>query len=66
MIMLKFQGPALNRGPCGSRPVSYAMALTAKENNGYLVGSVTAYCGADTYTGHPARVMRLSGLQERK
>ncbi|HPQ70131.1 MAG TPA: hypothetical protein PKW95_13470 [bacterium] len=63
MIVLKFQGPAVSGGRCGDLPMSYSMALTAKEDNGYLVGGLTAYCGAETYYGRPARVMRLSGLQ---
>ncbi|HPM75540.1 MAG TPA: hypothetical protein PK961_00515 [bacterium] len=63
MIVLKFQGPAVSGGKCGDLPVSYSLALTAKEDNGYLVGGLTAYCGANTFYGRPARVMRLSGLQ---
>lgn len=64
MITLKMQGPVLNREPCNDQPISYSLTLTAKENNGYLIGSVAAYCGADNYSGRVARVMRISGLQE--
>ncbi len=64
MITLKMQGPALNREPCNDQPISYSLTLTAKENNGYMIGSVAAYCGADNYSGRVARVMRISGLQE--
>jgi len=65
MAVLKLQGPVVAGGKCGDLSVSYSLVLTARQDNGYVVGSLTAYCGVDTYTGHPARVMRLSGLQER-
>ena len=64
MIMLKLQGPSVPGGKCGDEPISYSLTLTAKENNGYLVGGLAAYCGADNYTGRVARLLRLSGVQQ--
>lgn len=63
MVTLKLSGPAVPGSPCGEQPISYSLTLTAKEDNGYMVGGLTAYCGENTYFGRPARVMRLSGLQ---
>jgi len=64
ILTLKFQGPAVAAGLCGDQPMSYSLTLTAKENNGYMVGGLAAYCGAETYTGRVARIQRLPGLQE--
>ncbi|MDP8224884.1 MAG: hypothetical protein P9L99_16110 [Candidatus Lernaella stagnicola] len=61
MLALKLQGPAVTGGKCGTQPMSYSVALTARDGNFYYVGGLTAYCGEDTFTGKPARVMRLSG-----
>jgi hypothetical protein len=66
MIALKLHGPALPGSPCGDQPISYSLTLTAKENNGYMVGGVTAYCGENVFSGRPARLMRISGVQERE
>ncbi len=63
MVMLRLNGPAAPNGPCGNNPISYAVSLTAKASNAYMVGGLTAYCGANTFTGSPARVMRLAGWQ---
>jgi len=63
MVVIKFQGPAVPGGKCGEQSMSYSLTLTAKEDNGYMVGGLTAYCGADTYFGKPARVLRISGVQ---
>lgn len=65
MIILKLQGPIVTGGKCGDATLSYSLALTGRQDNGYVVGALTAYCGAETYSGRPARVMRLTGLQER-
>ena len=62
LIALKMQGPAVPGGKCGDQPVSYSLTLTYKEDNGYVVGGLTAYCGENTYIGRAARLMRLSGL----
>jgi hypothetical protein len=64
MVTLKLSGPSVPTGPCGDAPISYSLTLTAKENNGYMVGGLVAYCGENTFTGRAARVMRLSGIQE--
>lgn len=63
MYALRFGGPALGDGPCGSAPVSYSVTLSAKRDNNYLSGGFVAYCGKDIFTGRPAKVYRLSGIQ---
>jgi hypothetical protein len=64
MIALLLNGPSVPGGKCGDQPISYAVSLTATLANPYMVGALTAYCGANTYTGEPARVMRLAGWQQ--
>lgn len=63
MYAMKFVGPSKADSPCGSQKISYSVTLSAKEKNGYLSGGFTAYCGDNVFTGKPARVYRLSGLQ---
>lgn len=42
-------------GPCGDDYVSLALALHQRGKEPRLSGSLTAYCGAYTYSGIPAR-----------
>jgi hypothetical protein len=50
------------RGPCGAEPVSLALALHARDGNPTYAGSLTAYCGPETWFGKPARPpLRLFG-----
>jgi hypothetical protein len=48
-------------GPCGAEKVSLALSLARREGNRRVGGALTAYCGADQWSGVPARVLRLSG-----
>lgn len=49
-------------GPCGSQPVSLALALHRRGENAFVAGSLTAYCGPDRWHGRPARTpLRLTG-----
>jgi len=57
----KLSLPPFPTGPCADQPVSLALALSRKERNDRVQGSLTAYCGAETYAGVPARVLRLVG-----
>lgn len=57
----RFDAPADLEGPCGAEPVSLALALHRRGDNTRVGGSLTAYCGAATWYGVPAKVLRLSG-----
>ena len=57
----KFSVPARNDGPCGASPMSLGLSLLRRGHNNHVGGSLTAYCGADRFSGVPARVLRLSG-----
>jgi hypothetical protein len=57
----KLSAPADPSGPCGSEPVSLALSLHRQGTNPTVLGGVSAYCGADTWYGVPARVLRLAG-----
>ena len=57
----KLSLPAVSGGRCADQPVSLALALSRKQGNDRVQGSLTAYCGADTYAGVPARVLRIVG-----
>ena len=56
-----FSSAAIPAGPCGMQPISLALALSRRDNNDRIGGALTAYCGADTWYGVPARVLRLMG-----
>jgi hypothetical protein len=58
----RFEAPAIEggSGPCGAQPVSLALSLHMREGT-RASGSLAAYCGAGTYSGEPARILRLSG-----
>jgi len=53
--------PAVAGGRCADQPVSLALALSRKEHNDRVQGSLTAYCGASTFAGVPTRVLRIVG-----
>ena len=53
--------PPFAGGRCADQPVSLALALSRKEQNDRVQGSLTAYCGESTYSGVPARVLRIVG-----
>jgi hypothetical protein len=58
----RFDEPAVLSGPCGKRPVSLALALYRAHGATNVAGSLTPYCGADTWYGIPARTpLRLIG-----
>jgi hypothetical protein len=57
----KFTSPPLAGGRCGAEPVSLSLTLVRRGSNDRVAGGIAAYCGADTYSGTPARVLRLSG-----
>jgi hypothetical protein len=53
---------AQSGGPCGSDPLTLALALERSGAGGYVVGSLTPYCGKNTDSGNYARnPLRLSG-----
>jgi hypothetical protein len=56
----KFATVPPNGGACGTQPVSIAMSLARRDGNARVQGSLTAYCGI-SYSGVPARVLRLTG-----
>ena len=57
-----FAVSAVTDGPCGSEPLTLALALERDGENPYVVGSLTPYCGKDTDSGLPARnPLRLAG-----
>jgi len=57
----KLSAPAVSAGPCGSEPVSLALALHRRGTAKRVSGSLTPYCGKDVWSGVPARnPLRLS------
>lgn len=48
-------------GPCKDQPVSLAVSLARRGTNQRVSGSLSAYCGANHYSGIPVRILRLSG-----
>ncbi len=57
----KFEVPAQSDGPCGSDPISVALALHRQGQNATVIGGLSAYCGAGKHHGVPVRVLRLAG-----
>lgn len=57
----RFDAPASAGGPCDGKPVSLALSLHRRGKDAHVGGSLTAYCGASTWHGVPARVLRLAG-----
>jgi hypothetical protein len=60
MYTAKFATVPATGGACGDKPVSLALSLMRKDGNARVQGSLTAYCGT-SYSGVPARVLRLTG-----
>ncbi len=61
LYVAKFSAPAMTNGPCASEPISWALSLERRGKNARVGGSLTAYCGKETFYGVPARVLRLTG-----
>lgn len=61
LYVAELSAPAKADGPCGARPISLALSLLRRGEEARISGALTAYCGADTWTGKPARLLRLSG-----
>jgi len=57
----KLSGEGQLNGPCGSEPVSAALALHRQGTNAYVVGGLSIYCGADRWYGNPVRILRIAG-----
>ncbi len=57
----RFDVPMQSGGPCADKPISLAMSLHRQDTSSRAIGGLTAYCGADTWYGVPARILRLSG-----
>jgi len=58
----RLASPPVDGGRCGSQPVSLALTLFRRGGNGHVAGGIAVYCGADTYAGNPARMLRLAGV----
>jgi hypothetical protein len=58
----RFASPSVADGRCGSAPVSLSLTLFRRGANDSVEGGIAAYCGTDTYSGTPARMLRLSGV----
>lgn len=63
MYAFKISGPPVTSGPCASEKINYSVTLMAKGDNGYLSGGFVAYCGENVFEGTPARVYRVTGIQ---
>lgn len=61
MYTAKYDVPAQSDGPCGSEPISVALALHRQGENAIVIGGLSAYCGAGQHHGVPVRVLRLAG-----
>lgn len=63
----KLSSPPVNGGPCGSEPVSLALALHRRGAAKRVSGSLTPYCGKDVWAGIPARnPLRLSSSRPKE
>ena len=51
----RFALAPVNGGPCGTQPVSLALALQRRGDEPRYSGSLTPYCGKDRWAGTPAR-----------
>lgn len=61
LITAKLSSAPVAGGPCGAEPVSLALALHRRGAATRVSGSLTPYCGKDTWAGTPARnPLRLS------
>jgi hypothetical protein len=57
----KYAVGAQSDGPCGDEPISLALSLHRQGDNAFVVGGISAYCGAGQWHGVPVRVLRLAG-----
>lgn len=58
----RFVSPPVAGGRCGAAPISLSLALFRRSGNDHVEGGIAAYCGANTYSGIPARMLRLAGV----
>lgn len=58
----RLASPPLTGGRCGSDPASLALTLFRRGGNDHVSGGIAVYCGANTYSGIPARMLRLAGV----
>jgi hypothetical protein len=58
----RFASPPVAGGRCGSEPSSLSLTLFRRGGNDHVAGGIAVYCGANTYSGNPARMLRLAGL----
>jgi len=58
----RFASPAVPGGRCGPEPTSLSLTLFRRGGNQHAAGGIAVYCGADTFSGIPARMLRLSGV----
>lgn len=57
----RFDAAPLTAGRCGSQPVALSLTLFRRQRGDAVSGGIAAYCGGDTQSGNPARMLRLSG-----
>jgi hypothetical protein len=57
----RLASPPVADGRCGSEPVSLSLTLLRRGRNDHVAGGIAVYCGADAYSGIPARMLRLAG-----
>ena len=57
----RLASPPVADGRCGAEPISLALTLFRRGGNDRVAGAIAVYCGANTYSGIPARMLRLSG-----
>ena len=58
----KLASPPLADGRCGAEPSSLSLTLFRRGGNDRVAGAIAVYCGANTYSGIPARMLRLAGV----
>jgi hypothetical protein len=61
LYVARFSAPAQSKSPCGDKPLSLALSLARREGADRVGGSLAIYCGDQTFTGTPARIVRLTG-----
>lgn len=61
LFTAKLASPPVAGGPCGTEPISLALALHRRGTARRVSGSLTPYCGKNVWSGVPARnPLRLS------
>jgi hypothetical protein len=58
----RLASPPVADGRCGSQPTSLSLTLFRRGGNDHVAGGIAVYCGANIYTGVPARMLRLAGV----